>query len=177
MRLMKLIKFETVRIHFLSEFSVCCHPEILLPWERDVTTSLVYIMGNIMRPWRFWKFRASRTRTPASENRAFSHDFTSAILVFQNNETAAVLVSLWFLNLFLTLKRALFFAPMDLHSCWPRILGFHLVLYDGRMIPLAFSLVVWDSWWPHDTISLKLSCKGLVDKSDSTGKMFEIDSW
>ena len=23
-------------------FSVCCHPEILLPWERDVTTSPLY---------------------------------------------------------------------------------------------------------------------------------------
>ena len=33
------IKFETVRIHFLSEFTVCCHPEILLPWQRDVTTN------------------------------------------------------------------------------------------------------------------------------------------
>ena len=36
------IKFEKVRIHFLSEFSVCCHPEILLPWERDATTSPLY---------------------------------------------------------------------------------------------------------------------------------------
>ena len=25
------MKFETVRIYFLSEFSVCCHPKILLP--------------------------------------------------------------------------------------------------------------------------------------------------
>ena len=31
--------FETVRIHFLSEFSVCCQ-NILLPWQRDVTTSI-----------------------------------------------------------------------------------------------------------------------------------------
>ena len=23
-------------------FSVCCHPEILLPWQRDVTTSPLY---------------------------------------------------------------------------------------------------------------------------------------
>ena len=36
------IEFETVRIHFLGEFSVCGHPEILLPWERDVTTSPLY---------------------------------------------------------------------------------------------------------------------------------------
>ena len=31
------MKFETVRIHFLSAVSVCGHPEILLPWQRDVT--------------------------------------------------------------------------------------------------------------------------------------------
>ena len=33
------MKFETVLIHFLSDVLVCCHPEILLPWQRDVTTS------------------------------------------------------------------------------------------------------------------------------------------
>ena len=36
------MKFETVRIYFLSEFSVCCHPKILLPWQRDVTTFSLY---------------------------------------------------------------------------------------------------------------------------------------
>ena len=30
------MKFETVRLHFLSEVLICCHPEILLPWQRDV---------------------------------------------------------------------------------------------------------------------------------------------
>ena len=34
------MKFETVRIHFLSDVLICCHPEILLPRQRDVTTSL-----------------------------------------------------------------------------------------------------------------------------------------
>ena len=34
------MKFETVWIYFLSEFLVCCHPKILLPWQHDVTTSL-----------------------------------------------------------------------------------------------------------------------------------------
>ena len=44
------MKFQTVRIYFLSEFSVCCHPKILLPWQRDVTTfplslySLLYLL-------------------------------------------------------------------------------------------------------------------------------------
>ena len=37
------MKFEAVRIHYLSEITVCCHPEMLLPWQRDVaTTTLCY---------------------------------------------------------------------------------------------------------------------------------------
>ena len=36
------MKFETVRIYFSSEFSVCCQPKILLQWQRDVTTSPLY---------------------------------------------------------------------------------------------------------------------------------------
>ena len=33
------MKFKTVRIHFISDVFGCCHPEILLPWQCDVTTS------------------------------------------------------------------------------------------------------------------------------------------
>ena len=33
--------FETVRIRFLSDVPVCYRSEILLPWQRDVTTSLL----------------------------------------------------------------------------------------------------------------------------------------
>ena len=36
------MKFETVRIYFLSEFPVSCHPKLLLPRRRDLTTSPVY---------------------------------------------------------------------------------------------------------------------------------------
>ena len=36
------VKFEILRIDFEVTFSVCCHPEILLPWKRDVTTSPLY---------------------------------------------------------------------------------------------------------------------------------------
>ena len=36
------MKFETVRILFLSDVLICGHPEILLPWQGDVTTSLYY---------------------------------------------------------------------------------------------------------------------------------------
>ena len=40
----KINKIETVRIHFLSEVLDCCHPEILLPWQHDVTTSPLYLL-------------------------------------------------------------------------------------------------------------------------------------
>ena len=33
------MNFKTVRIHFISHVFGCCHPEILLPWQCDVTTS------------------------------------------------------------------------------------------------------------------------------------------
>ena len=36
------MNFETVQIHFLSEVLVCCHPEILLLRQRNVTTSPLY---------------------------------------------------------------------------------------------------------------------------------------
>ena len=32
------MNFETVRIYFLSYVLACCHPEILLPWQREVAT-------------------------------------------------------------------------------------------------------------------------------------------
>ena len=40
------MKFETVRIYFLSDFSVCCDPKIFLQWQRDVTTSPLYSPEN-----------------------------------------------------------------------------------------------------------------------------------
>ena len=36
------MKFETVRIHFLSDALVCCHAKIVLLWQRDLTTSPLY---------------------------------------------------------------------------------------------------------------------------------------
>ena len=36
------MKFETLRIYFLSEFFSVCRPKILLPWQREVTTSPLY---------------------------------------------------------------------------------------------------------------------------------------
>ena len=41
-RKIRSMKFETVRIHFLNNVLFCCHPETLLPWQRDVTTSPFY---------------------------------------------------------------------------------------------------------------------------------------
>ena len=49
MKLNKIDEVETVRIHFLSDVLICCHPKILLPWQRDVTTSPLYSWS--ARPW------------------------------------------------------------------------------------------------------------------------------
>ena len=45
----------------MSEFSVCFDPEILLPWERDVTTSSLYweVSLAVKKP-----FKASRELEP-----------------------------------------------------------------------------------------------------------------
>ena len=48
------MKFEIVRIHFSVTFSVCCHPEILLPRQRDVTTSPLYF-PKYRKPSSSWK--------------------------------------------------------------------------------------------------------------------------
>ena len=36
------VKFEIVRKDFSMTLSVCCHLKLLLPWQRDVTTSLLH---------------------------------------------------------------------------------------------------------------------------------------
>ena len=35
-----------MQIHFLSEVLICCHQEILLPWQCDVTTSPLYSLSD-----------------------------------------------------------------------------------------------------------------------------------
>ena len=56
-----------------------------------------------------------------SPYRAFSHDFTSAIWLYQNNKAAAMLVfqtNPFGIESFSYVKT--FFFPINLHSCWPR---------------------------------------------------------
>ena len=36
------MNFETGRIHFSRDVLIFCHSEILLPWQRDVRTSLYF---------------------------------------------------------------------------------------------------------------------------------------
>ena len=53
--------------------------------------------------------------------RVFSHDVTEAILVSQNNETAAMFVSQTSpLGVEPFLMQMLSFVPVNLHSYWPR---------------------------------------------------------
>ena len=42
MKLNKIGEVEIVRIDF--KVTVCCHPKILPPWQRDVTTSPLYLL-------------------------------------------------------------------------------------------------------------------------------------
>ena len=47
----------------------------------------------ISQEWKITSFSPNNTNTQSEPKRVFSHDVTSAILVYQNNETAAMLVS------------------------------------------------------------------------------------
>ena len=60
--------------------------------------------------------------TPCRTNyRVFSHDVTAAIFVSQNNETAAMLVSLTNpVGVELFSNANAFFCSNNLHRCWPR---------------------------------------------------------
>ena len=60
------MKFEQCNFTFEVFYSVCCHPEILPPWQRDVTTSPLYLMALLPRsqecviqdtPILFWRKR------------------------------------------------------------------------------------------------------------------------
>ena len=42
MKFNEINEVQTLQIHFEMTLSVCSHPEILLPWQRDVTTSPLY---------------------------------------------------------------------------------------------------------------------------------------
>ena len=48
------MKFETTQIHFLSDV----YPDILLPWQRDVTTSPLYA-GSLLAPKQVYIERMS----------------------------------------------------------------------------------------------------------------------
>ena len=65
---LRSMKFETVRIHFLSDVLVCCHPQILLTWQRDVTTSPLYCEWFKFCPPFFkeiWK-KGTRSHSPTT---------------------------------------------------------------------------------------------------------------
>ena len=48
------VKSEIVRIDFEVTLSVCCHPNILPPWQRDVTTSPLYWQDHkLIKRWDF----------------------------------------------------------------------------------------------------------------------------
>ena len=79
------MKFKTVRIYFLSEFSVCFHPKILLPWQRDVTTSPLY---QEKRLWKSMKYsRTFRKRSPKMQRLSGR---LRKVVVYKNRTTGGI---------------------------------------------------------------------------------------
>ena len=64
------VKFEIVRMDFKVTLSVCCHPKILLLWQRDVTTSPLYCAATtvpvcVQKPHPVWfSWRSMRKSYP-----------------------------------------------------------------------------------------------------------------
>ena len=58
------MKFETVQIHFLSDVFGLFHPKILVPWQRDVTTSpLYYKLIKILKVKTIYKLAQEYVKT------------------------------------------------------------------------------------------------------------------
>ena len=68
------MKFEILQIDTQETLSVCCHPKILLPWKRDVTTSPLYL-GELRQVTRRGR-RSLARRFPRKQDciPKFSHD-------------------------------------------------------------------------------------------------------
>ena len=65
-RKIRSMKFETVRIHFLNNVLVCCHPEILLPWPAHLSKPFVWSICIYRR------FRASATQAIQDKLHSFN---------------------------------------------------------------------------------------------------------
>ena len=59
MKLDKINEVEIVRIHFWETFSVWYHPEMLLPWQRDVTIALFYSLTQLMEIMQYQRKRVT----------------------------------------------------------------------------------------------------------------------
>ena len=60
------MKFEKVRMHFKSGvFSLSCHPEILLTWQRDVTAFPLYLPRQTLEGDHFYLKMKKKTLTKA----------------------------------------------------------------------------------------------------------------
>ena len=59
MKLDKIDEVETVRVHFFSDVFGRYHPEILLPWQRDVTISPFYSLTQLMEIMQYQRKRVT----------------------------------------------------------------------------------------------------------------------
>ena len=101
--------------------TLCCPPKFA--WT-VLNCSLKYCIfpkafedNNLCKIWGADRVYYGRLQKSQLTNRPFSHDVTSAIFVFQNNERRPgwwPKPVLWEMNLFI------YFVPTNLHNCWPR---------------------------------------------------------
>ena len=85
----------------------------------------------------------------------------TAILVFQNNETAAMLVSqpiFWELNSFLI--QTLSFLPINLHRCWPREWK-HSITHCAKETDTNFGFFRTESFWNCMFVSVRYNLRAI----------------
>ena len=101
---------------------------VLSVWKLEVT-SLPVLSDNLTRTRRKYG--------------VFSHDLTAAILVSQNNETAAMLVAQTSpLGVELFSYAKLSFVPINLHICWPREWK-HSIMWLSFDLQSVCNLLLW----------------------------------
>ena len=98
---------------------------------------------NSARSTRLGPHRLMRARF-LSKYRVFSHDVTVDILVSQNNEAAAMLVSQTSPVGVELLMQTFSFVPINLHRCWPPEWKHSIHLFQLRLLPWN---MMHDAWW------------------------------
>ena len=97
-------------------------------------------------------------------NRAYSHDITATILVFQNNDMAAILVLQTNpLGVGLFLSKKISFVPINLHRRWPREWTRSITLLIKKHEFWYWNLSKQSTLWPAQIAIIQLTIFNIIN--------------